>query len=117
MGAAFGGDDVIAGAVLDRLFGARLPDTGGVSKTVHPGRTAKRTSGTTRIAGTNTLRGQLFGEDLERRLSPGHSALRLLAHAVPARRRAELAPILSRVVVCATCWAGVRGETEEVQTC
>jgi len=50
-----------------------------------------------------------------RRLSPGHSALRLLAHAVPARRRPELVlPILSRVVVGATCWAGVRGEAEEV---
>lgn len=50
-----------------------------------------------------------------RRLSPGHSALRLLAHTVPARRRPELVlPTLSRVVVGATCWTGIRGEAEEV---
>jgi len=42
-------------------------------------------------------------------------ALRLLAHAVPARRRPEFVlPILSHVVVGTTCWAGARGEAEEV---
>lgn len=50
-----------------------------------------------------------------RRLSPGHAALRLLAHTVPARRRPELVlPVLSRVAVGATCLAGVRGEAREV---